>query len=245
MEPREAVGSSLTPDRTESRVRSWERWAGIAGLVFVVLDLANRFAPGTPDPTLPTAEFDAQLAADLTGHQVSLWLGFLADAGFLLFLVGLWGRVRRAEGPCGLFGTRFLVAGVVNVAVLLVGRGSYLAVVQYGSTSQPDAAALTALAVLGGWVVAASILPGLVGNVAIAAAILTTGALPRWLGWLATVAAFFALLSLAWFLQTSTDGILGVADAIGSWVSIAFFVAASVLLILRPGNRPDQRPRLA
>jgi hypothetical protein len=246
MEPREAAdpgarwtGNRVEPQERADRARSWDRWAGIAGLTFIVLDLLNRFTPETPDPQAPMAAFTAQLAADLTGHQLSLWLGFLADAGFLAFLAGLWSRLRRFEGPDGPFATLFLLAGAANVAVLLVARGLYLTLVQYGSTSEPDASTIKALSVLGGWVGSASVLPALVSSLAIAAAILTTGALPRWLGWLAAATAAFSLLSLAWFIQTDTDGVLGIADATGSWLTVAWFLATSLVLLLRAGSRPQ------
>ena len=52
------------------------------------------------------------------------------------------------------------------------------------------------------------------------------------------MAAAFTLLSLAWYIQTATDGVLGLADTIGSWISVALFLAASLLLLLRPGAQP-------
>jgi len=242
-EPATATAGQVSrPGTPVDRAPRWDLVTGIAGLVFLVLDQLNRLTPGTPDPQLPVAEYTRQLAAELGGHQVALWLGFLADAAFMVFLAGLWSRVRRFEGPAGLFATALLVAGTVNVAVLLVSRGCYLALVQYGSTGAPDSATLTTLTWLPSWLGQAQLPAALVESLAIAAAALTTGALPRWLGWLGGLTAVFALLSIGWYIQTATDGVLGTADSVGSWVSVAFFLAISVVLLVRAGERPKEDP---
>jgi hypothetical protein len=227
------------PRRRAGRGRSWDRGAGIAGIMFIVLGVANLVTPRTPDPQLATADFTAQMGADLTGHQLSLWLGFLASAAFMVFLTGLAGRMLRFEDPGAGFASLLRIAGTAYVAVLLLSLGAYLALVQYGSTSEPDAAVRTALDLLVGWLGAGQIVPALVAELAIGAAVLTTGALPRWLGWLTAATAVFTLLSLAWNIQTATDGILGIADTIGFWLSVAWVLAISLVLLLRPGDEPE------
>jgi hypothetical protein len=214
----------------------------MAGLTYIVLSLLDLLTPRTPDPRLPVGEFTGQLATDLTRHQLSLWLGFLGVAAFVVFLAGLCDRVRRferhAERGGTLFATTLATAGTLYVAVLLAWLGCYLALVQYGSASDPDAATLTTLTVLVDWVGNAEILPALLAEITIAAAILVTGVLPRWLGWVSAVTAVFTLLSLAYYVQIASGGVLGIADTVGFWLSVAWFLAGSLVLLLRAGESP-------
>jgi hypothetical protein len=65
MEPREAAdpkiswtGNWVDPQGGAGRAGSWERWAGVAGLVLIVLDLATaspleRRAPTSRSPSSP------------------------------------------------------------------------------------------------------------------------------------------------------------------------------------------------
>jgi hypothetical protein len=221
--------------------RSGDRWAAIAGLTFIIFNLVNLLTPMRTDPRLPVADYTAQHTADLTGHQMSLWLGFLAHGAFIVFLAGLCRRVRRFERPGDLFASTLLIAGTAFVTVLLAWLGCYLALVQYGSTSEPDTATLTTLTVLVDWLGSAQLLPAMVAETAVAAAILTTGALPRWLGWLSAVAAAFTVLTLAYNVQIASGGVLGIADAIGFWFTVAWFSAGSLMLLLRAGEQPGSR----
>jgi len=125
--------------------------------------------------------------------------------------------------------------------VILVSRGLYLGLVQYGSAGDPDASALTALTVAGAWVWGAALPVALLGNLAVAAAILTTTALPRWLGWLSVATAALTGLSLTSVIRTEVSDALDLADRLGFWLSLAWFLAAGVLLVLRAGAQPPRR----
>ena len=143
----------------------------------------------------------------------------------------------RARG--GLLGTLFLAAGIANAAVILVSRGLYLAVLQYGSSGNPEVSTLLSVTIVSDWMATAALPMALLGNLAIAGAVLTTGALPRWLGWLAAATGVLTLLSLAWMIQTAAEGVLSIAPSIGFWLSVAGFVATSVLLFARSGGQPQ------
>ncbi|TFV86266.1 DUF4386 family protein [Blastococcus sp. CT_GayMR16] len=215
--------------------RKWDSIAGIAGLVFIVLIVASFFTPDTPGSDVAAERIAEEITADESGHQMSLLLGFLADLAFFVFLAGLWSRLRRWEGPAGMLSGLVAIAGAAFVAMILVSEGIYLAFVK-GAT-EGDAAALPALAVLDDWVGASTVVPGTALFAAIAAAILTTRALPAWLGWLSALAALSLLVSvLGVFQSTDDEGALGFVGFAGFLLLLIWVLAASVVLLMKAGG---------
>ncbi|MDQ0577261.1 small-conductance mechanosensitive channel [Agromyces albus] len=215
-----------------------DRWAAVAGLVFTALVVASFFMPDIPSSDSPAEDIAAQLAADNTAHRLSLLLGFLADVAFLVFLAGLWSRLRRWEGPAGMFAALILAAGAAFVTLMLISGGLHLALVQYASGGQPDPAVLPALTDLNQWVGAAILPPSVAMFLGATVAILTTRALPRWLGWLAAATAVLQLISLAGVFQTTVEGVVGIAAFSGFLLFLVWVLATSVVLLLRPGQQP-------
>ena len=225
--------------RPEGATGRPDRWAAVAGLVFTALVVASFFTPDMPSTDSPAEDIAAQLSGDRSAHQFSLLLGFLADVAFLVFLAGLWSRLRRWEGPAGMFAALVLTAGAAVVALMLVAWGLHMALVQYASGGQPDPAALPALTVLNEWVGGAIVPASVAMFLGAAVAILTTGALPRWLGWLAAVTALLLLISLAGVFQTTTGGgMVGIVGFGGFLLFLVWVLATSVVLLLRPGRQP-------
>ena len=214
-----------------------DRWAAVAGLVFTALVVASFFMPDIPSSDSPAEDIAAQLAADNTAHRLSLLLGFLADVAFLVFLAGLWSRLRRGEGPAGMFAALVLAAGAAFVTLMLISGGLHLALVQYAS-GQHDPAVLPALTDLNQWVGAAILAPSVAMFLGATVAILTTRALPRWLGWLAAATAVLQLISLAGVFQTTVEGVVGIAAFVGFLLFLVWVLATSVVLLLRPGRQP-------
>ncbi|WP_066286666.1 DUF4386 family protein [Arthrobacter sp. B6] len=214
-------------------------WAAVAGLVFTALVVASFFTPDTPSTDSPAEDIAAQLAGDRTAHQVSLLLGLFADIAFLVFLAGLWSRLRRWEGPAGMFSALVLTAGAAVAALMLVSGGLYMALLQYASGGQPDPVALRALTVLNDWVGGAIVPASIAMFLGAAVAILTTRALPRWLGWLAAATAVLLLISLVGVFQTDTEGsVVDIAGFAGFLLFVIWVLATSVVLLLRPGRQP-------
>ena len=137
-----------------------------------------------------------------------------------------------------MFAALFLTAGAAGVALMLVSGGLHMALVQYASGGQPDPAALPALTVLNEWVGGAIVPASVAMFLGAAAAILTTGALPRWLGWLAAATAVLLLISLAVVFQTTIEGVVGIAAFVGFLLFMVWVLATSVVLLLRPGQQP-------
>lgn len=237
--PQPQDGPTPAEVRPEAPTGRPDRWAAVAGLVFIALVVASIFTPDTPSTNSPAEDIAAQLSGDRSAHQLSLLLGFLADIAFLVFLAGLWGRLRRWEGPAGMFAALVLAAGAAMVAVMLVSGGLHMALVQYASGGQPDPAGLPALTVLNEWVGGAIVPAGVAMFLGAAVAILTTGALPRWLGWLAAATALLLLISLAGIFQTTPDGgMIGIVGFGGFLLFLVWILATSVVLLLRPGRQP-------
>jgi MFS family permease len=234
----EPLGRTPGQVRTGRAAGSPDRWAAVAGLVFTALVLASFFMPEVPRSDSPAEDIAARLAADGSGHRLSLLLGFLSDVAFLVFLAGLWSRLRREEGPAGMFAALVLAAGAAFVALMLISGGLHLALVQYASGGLHDPALLPALADLNQWVGAAILAPSVAMFLGATLAILTTRALPRWLGWLAAATAVLQLIALAGVFQTTIEGVVAIAAFFGFLLFLVWVLATSVVLLLRPGRQP-------
>jgi hypothetical protein len=208
---------------------SWEGTGAasglLAGILFVLafLELLQTNPSGdNPLPTIENADSaPAYLAANLTSYRLETLFTTLGIVLFLWFVGTVQSTLRAAEGAHGR-GTALAVIGAsVGSALMLV--GTTLSFTAGLSTSPSQASAVpaiyTASAVafaLGGG--ALSVFLFAVGKV-----VLTTGAMPRWLGWLALAAAVLA--SLAFMAPFFEAGILNAATCLlGRWAWWGAFV---------------------
>ena len=100
-----------------------------------------------------------------------------------------------------------------------------------------DPSVLPPLALLVDWVGTAGV-PAVVAMFCGATgAILTTRALPAWLGWLGAVVALVLLVALAGVFGNDVDGgVPGMAGAIGFLLYLGWVLAASVVLVVKGGG---------
>ena len=219
-----------------SRAREWDRIAGIAGLIFIALFIASFFTPESPMATDPPDQITAELIADRTGHQWSLLFGFLADIALFVLLAGLWSRLRRWEGPAGLATDLFALAAAAFMAVILVSGGLYLALVQYAGEIEPTS--LATLSALDNTVGAVVLPTGAAMFLGVAAAIVSTRALPTWLGWLAAVTAVLMAVSLTGVFEDpgADDGFVGIVGFASFILLLVWFLAASIVLLMKAGG---------
>ncbi|MGY1601852.1 DUF4386 family protein [Geodermatophilus sp. SYSU D00815] len=231
------AADSRTGGVEHASARRWDLIAGVAGLVFLVLVIASFFTPSTPTADEGADAIVRAVQEDRTGHQWSLLLGFLSDVAFLFFLAGVWGRLRRAEGLGGLFAGLFAIAAAAFVAVIAVSEGLYLALVQSSVDAEDEPSIVRTLVVLDNWVGGAALPAGVAMLLAVAAGVQSTLAFPRWLGWLAALAAVCLLVGFAAVFDDGVEtGALGVVGFVGFLLVLVWTVAASVLLVLRPGT---------
>ena len=98
----------------DRRARTWDLFAAVAGLLVIAFFVASFFTPGTPTAENTTDVIAAELADDDAGHRVALFLGFLADIAFLVFLAGLWSRARWQQKTNVLPQEKRIVVDVVS-----------------------------------------------------------------------------------------------------------------------------------
>jgi hypothetical protein len=210
--------------------RDWQRIGAISGVLFFLLVLASFFTPEVPDEDDPTAEIVRSFADDHTGHLVSVYLGGLAALVFLVFVGALWSRLRAAETGRG---PSILVAlgGVGTAVLVLVANAVLMAVVDAADQGrEPEAVRalfeLDLVVFLGiGWTSAAFYLGA-------ALSALTTGSLPRWLGWIAAgLVVAFVVGFLGIFSGGDEGGVLGYFFFAAVIVNVLWILAASIVML--------------
>jgi hypothetical protein len=223
------VGPSETPDR-------WARYGAAAGAIAIVLFVAGALVePAGPDFGAPASEAAAFFDEGRTRLQVASAL-FAAVAPFLVWFLATVASLARAHGPaaaragavaygCGLVFTALFLADCTAQAVGAL-RPENMA-------DAPElAAALVDFELLAMGMAA---LAGAAILLAFAVLSLRDGAIwPRWLGWLALVAAPAYALRIGTLFTTegafAADGVLGLyvpVSAIAAWI----FVASVVLTL--------------
>lgn len=222
---------------TPGRARTWDRAGGILGLLFVLLALPGFLLPETPDYDQPVERIAAQLADDRDGLLAGRVVGLVSAIAFIGFLAALWGRLRRYEGFAGPFATLFLIGATGSGGAFTVLDGISLAVIKYGSTAEPDPAVLRALTVLEEWMFVPVLPVFAMVFAGVAGAILTSRALPRWLGWIAALIALLFLVGLfaALFREPEESPLIFfVVAAFLLW--LLWTVVLSIVLLVRPGG---------
>jgi hypothetical protein len=220
------------------RAARWDRITALAGLIFVLLVIASFFTPDTPDFDSAPEALAAALTDERSGHQMSLLLGFLGDIAFFVFLAGVWSRLRRYEGAGGMFSGLFAIGGAAFSATILATSGVYLALVQAAVTA--DVATLPTLAVLDYWLGICVVPAGVAMMIGATGAILSTHALPAWLGWLAGLNAVLLVLSLAAVFERDEETVLVTIGGFGGFLLFLVWVlAASIVLLMRPRRHAE------
>jgi hypothetical protein len=131
------------------------------------------------------------LSSSGSDSQIVVALELIGLLLFIPFLGYLWSVLREAEGPGGWLSATALGAGLVGVTMKLASIGPGWAARDFG-----DATAIhKALERMNEVAFVAQMLPDGVLLAAIAIITLKTGALPRWLGWLAAVCAPLLLVN--------------------------------------------------
>jgi hypothetical protein len=224
------------------RGTTWERvggWAGVAWFIVVIASLS--VTPETPDADDPTAEIVAELADDRTGFLLDAYLLGLGALLFLVFTAALWSRLRAAEPGRG---ASVLVAlgGLGSSIVVITASVVLLALVEAADEDrEPEAVRalleLDETVTLGlGWTSAAFYAGAALSG-------LTSGALPRALGWVAAaLAALFPITFLGVFSEADDGGVLGGIFFLGLLVNFAWILAASLVMLRAREAAPVDEP---
>jgi Domain of unknown function (DUF4386) len=185
-----------------TRAGQWERWAPLAGIIFVVLMFTGTFLVAYP---IPAADAPAQQIADYladsgthTRNIIGAYIWVVGALSFLLFVTRLRSVLRTAQG--GILPNVVFGAGVIYSALMMASGVTFAAVayavgLRDAPVSNPDLVrVLPEMAwmflLLGG---------GFAGILLVLATCIVsfqTGVLPRWLAWLGIVAAIVLLFDV-------------------------------------------------
>jgi hypothetical protein len=207
--------------------RTWERWGAASGLGVVVLAAAATAFERAP---VTAADFAANRTALVTQSML-----FLAGAAASLWFIGsLRTYLMRAEGGPGRVSTVAFGAGIAWVTVNMLAQAFQVGVAGDPGGDAPDAVLNTMSATF-----TIANLPLAVMLMAVAVVSLRHHAFPRWLGWLAVVAA--AAHAVLWLSTAAASGPLA-SDSALSFVLYPFvlvwLVPATVVMMRRPSTIP-------
>ena len=217
-----------TAASTRARPAAFLRWAGLGGIVYVVLFVVGLIVmmKGLPDSSAPPDEVRRYYADG--GNRDHIHIGFLLILIGVFFLVWFLGAlrevVRRLAGD-GLLTTVTTVGGAVYAATTLVAFSLDEAIYTmnddtYKHTVYPG---LIHAANDSGYVIHSA------GGAALGAAIVAVSlaalgarALPAWLGWVSVVAGLVVIFSIFFF----------------PWFVIAIWLVVASVLVTRALGRP-------
>lgn len=161
----------------------------------------------------------------------------LAFLFFLFFLGNLWSALHRAEGGNGWLSATAFGAGLMSVTIKVASAAPILAA-RYRAADGLDLQLARTLQDINDASFYLSFFPLAVLLAAFAIVVIWSGALPKWLGWIA------AALGLAFIV----GGMSGSADLQSEWAGLPMIlftfwvIAVSVVLIRRAGAaRPAEK----
>jgi hypothetical protein len=201
------------------------RLARLAGVLAVAVVVVAGFVGGeTPDGDDSLREI-TQFYRDNDAEQV--WAGVMLawSAGFfLVFLSAFWKALREAEGVRRGASTLALAGGIVFAVGLTIFASTSFLLGEFGDDLTPVALqALNAMSSGNFFTAIVGLFGFLLGS---GAAVVRTGVLPKWLGWVAIVMAPIAVTPIGFFVVLAS----------GIWILVV-----SVLLALRPEAAPAGR----
>jgi hypothetical protein len=183
--------------------RQQERWAPIAGIIFVLLMFFGTFfVADVPDADSTQQEISDYLgdSDNHTRNIIGVYVWVLGALSFLWFVTHLRSVLRAAERGTGILSNVVFGAGVIYSALMIssavtFGATAYAISLRDATVSEVDLVrVLPQLA----WLILL-LGAGFAGIVLIVAACIVsfqTGVLPRWLAWLGIVAAILLLFDV-------------------------------------------------
>ena len=215
--------------------RMLDRVGAAAGVAAVIL-LVGLITASTalPPPNRPIGEIARSASEDAGGILRGAYLGMLFSGALLVFGASVAARLRRAEGPSGgwwLLALAWIAGtavGIVSNALVItfvraVGHGAGGTALWVGYPSGPD-----------GVLVAVPLAVFFLGAGLGARA---SGALPRWLTWLALVLVAAFVVGAGSVTGDEVDGgILGAPLLLGYAGLVVWTVGSSVSMLRRPAR---------
>jgi hypothetical protein len=225
----------------------WERYAWAAGIVFVVA-LVGEAVVSVSGVRVNQNDSAATIAASLADHReqilVAAYLSVVYAGAFPIWLVKLHRLLSGSPDRTGVLGPLVLIGGTLFVALHAVSDvgiyallGSKLA--SFGAQHDPGNSYTLYLMTFA--LDSVGDVFGSLFAIATGMLVIRSGALPRWLGWVAVV------VGISFFLQGFTLGgvvaTFGVGvDGLGFVLLLAFVMASSVVMLRRGDSAPGKTP---
>jgi len=190
----------------------WQRLGAACGIVYVVLLLGG---PSIGGPNI----------------QIAFLMEILAFLFFLFFLGNLWSTLRGAEGGSGWLSATAFGGGLMSVTIK-VGSAAPILAARYRASDGLDPLLARTLQDINNASFYLSFFPLAVLLAAFSIVVIRSGALPKWLGWIA------AAVGLAFIV----GGMSGSADLQPEWAGLPMIlfllwtVITSVVLMRRAGQ---------
>jgi hypothetical protein len=216
----------------------WGQIAGVSGILFIVIFIAGVLIQGD------VATYDDG------GEKVATWFAdngdtfligdFITGIAFIFFyfpfLVGLYARLRAAEGEPAMFSRVSLIGGIIFPVAGLAGGVPLAGLALLEGDVSPDVAALAAATSAHSFVIASAVMAIVLGAAGIV--ILRTRAFWTWLGWLALLLAIAGVIGSASSIENDPEGVLATFSFI-SGIGFAVFIIASAIGMLRSAEAPS------
>jgi hypothetical protein len=223
--------------------RSFDRWAGISGILAVVclgvgFGVALQNPPSLDASATEFASYFAKHQSDVQVGSTILGVGILF---FLIFLGSLRAVLRAAEGGNGRLWGAAYAGGIVGASALVVTIvGLETAAFRPAEVSPDLTRAMNDLAVVAGAPAAAGLTAFLAATACI---VLRTRVMAGAIGWLATLGA--VAQPFAFGAGVTDHGAFAGDDVLGLFVPVIGFAVAVIALsvgLLRPSPSPAAEP---
>ncbi len=208
------------------RDRGFERFAPLAGVVFLLLAIASFVIGGdSPDADAPTAKAVRYWTQHDSRNIVSAVIGVFLALFLVWFGASLRSAIWRAEGGSGRLAAIAFAATVIAATGIMIDSSFQFAVADtVGDISSDGTQTLNALysdfffPIAGGF---------LLFNVASAVAVLRCRVLPAWMGWILIVLVVVNVTPIAF---------------VAIFATVVWIGVAGVLLFVRGAHEPSAPP---
>ena len=232
------TSSLIRSERTEKelgRPLRWERLALASGLLFVVVQIATVafnvafFLTRHPPMDASPQETARGFAEHATMVEIGTYLYVLHMPFLLLFLGGLFGMLRRAEGGgSGVLSVSALGAGIAMAVIAPMGALISALTPTIGQLGG-DAATVKAIDAMTPLALALSAFPRAVLLGATSAVLLEGRVAPRWIGWTGLALGLISLISTGTLVAPALFFLL----AIGTLLFVVWVAALTTVALLR------------
>lgn len=228
--------------------RTWRSIAGWSGVVFVVLfvtsslGVADAPVPGAADAEVRQWVADNKAAIAWTTWGGGVSLGLL----LLLFASGLHRVFRNVDDDGAEMWSRMSLTGAVLMAATGLSKAAFWVVLSLEDVRAAlSDGALVALAALDSVAVAALVPWGAAAFLLGASvAILTTGVMGRWVGWLGIVSSALFVVGTLWLFGGDVESPLAILTLLGYLGLLVWSLAAAISMI-RPSPHAVHRTAMA